>query len=244
MLLTAELDLTCDERPSDSPFIERVWRSRSEIGGAFISMADNHWSMVVSKIEGKTYLTVRGPETKATPAYTPDNAEFLGIQFRHDTLLPDLPARLLMDRSDVNLPEAGSTSFWLKGSAWQFPDFDNAETFVARLVREGLLIRDPVVGAVLHGQPMPASLRTVQRRFLAATGLTNTTLYQIDRARKAASLLKQGVSILDTVEQADYFDQPHLTRSLRRYIGLTPAQISDPSRAERLSFLYKTPSPR
>jgi hypothetical protein len=43
--------------------------------------------------------------------------------------------------------------------------------------------------------------------------------------------------------QADYFDQPHLTRSLRRFIGQTPAQIvgrgSDRAR-EQLSFLYKT----
>jgi AraC-like DNA-binding protein len=38
-------------------------------------------------------------------------------------------------------------------------------------------------------------------------------------------LLEQGVSILDTVEQAGYFDQPHLTRSLKRYVGYTPAQI-------------------
>ncbi len=33
------------------------------------------------------------------------------------------------------------------------------------------------------------------------------------------------MSILDTVERAGYFDQPHLTRSLKRFIGQTPAQI-------------------
>jgi AraC-like DNA-binding protein len=49
----------------------------------------------------------------------------------------------------------------------------------------------------------------------------------------------QGVSILDAVHQAGYFDQPHLTRSLKHFIGLTPAQIIDQSRPQRLSFLYK-----
>jgi hypothetical protein len=42
--------------------------------------------------------------------------------------------------------------------------------------------------------------------------------------------LQQGVSILDTVEQAGYFDQPHLTRSLKYLIGQTPAQIREKSR--------------
>jgi AraC-like DNA-binding protein len=48
--------------------------------------------------------------------------------------------------------------------------------------------------------------------------------------------LRQGVSILDTVEQAGYADQPHLTRSLKRLIGQTPAQLASDSSAMPLSF--------
>jgi AraC-like DNA-binding protein len=48
------------------------------------------------------------------------------------------------------------------------------------------------------------------------------------------------MSILDTVYQAGYFDQAHLTRSLRRFIGQTPAQLMDKNRSEQLSFLYNT----
>jgi AraC-like DNA-binding protein len=49
------------------------------------------------------------------------------------------------------------------------------------------------------------------------------------------------VSILDTVGEAGYYDQAHLTRSLGKLVGLTPAQLR---RAERqLSFSYKTPPP-
>ena len=46
------------------------------------------------------------------------------------------------------------------------------------------------------------------------------------------------VSILETVHHAGYFDQAHLTRSLRRLIGETPARLR--KRARQLSFLYKT----
>src|SRR5919109_3889893 len=62
------MDLICDERPSDSIFVERIWRSHSEHAGHFLSMADSHWGMVVTKHRGRTILTVRGPETRATPA--------------------------------------------------------------------------------------------------------------------------------------------------------------------------------
>jgi methylphosphotriester-DNA--protein-cysteine methyltransferase len=49
---------------------------------------------------------------------------------------------------------------------------------------------------------------------LRATGLPLRALQSIERARHAAALLQQGVSLLDTVEEAGYFDQSHLTRML------------------------------
>src|SRR5262249_43436852 len=116
-------------------------------------------------------------------------------------------------------------SFWFKDASWELPTFDNADTFVERLVREGLLVREPVVEAAVQGQLPDLSLRSVQRRFLRATGLTYGTMFQIERARQAAALLESGVPILDTVDHAGYFDQPHLTRSLKRYWGQTPAEI-------------------
>jgi AraC-like DNA-binding protein len=46
------------------------------------------------------------------------------------------------------------------------------------------------------------------------------------------------VPILDVVFAEGYFDQAHLTRSLKRLVGQTPGQIV---RGERqLSFLYNT----
>ncbi len=234
------MDLMCEERPSDSPFVERVWRSNSEDGGNFSSMAEIHCGIVLTKYQGKSTLTVRGPEIRATPAHAPADAEFIGIVFKAGVFMPMLPAKRVMDRNDVNLPEATSQSFWLHGSAWQFPDYENADTFADWLARDRLLVHDPVVDTVLKGESAHMSSRSVQRRFLEATGLTQGDVRQIERARYATALLKQGTSILDTVYEAGYFDQPHLTRSLKHLVGLTPAQIMDKSRSERLSFLYKT----
>ncbi|MBI5670187.1 MAG: helix-turn-helix transcriptional regulator [Chloroflexi bacterium] len=226
------LPFTSTARPSDSPLVEMVWRARSDQAGRFTSQAASHWELVVTQLRGKTSVTVRGPETKATLADCPPDAEFLGIVFKLGAFMPHLPVSQLLDRNDLTLPAAAGRSFWLHGSAWELPGFDNADTFVDRLARAGLLVRDNLIEAVLQGQPTELSPRTVRRRFLRATGLTPGTIHQIERARRAVALLRGGMSILDTVYEACYFDQPHLTRSLRHFFGQTPAQILAASRSE------------
>jgi len=230
--------LVFEDRPSDSPLVERIWRRHSERAGTFLSVAASHCEMVVTRHRGKTLLTLRGPETRATTIDCPAGGEWLGIRFSLGTFLPYHPAARLIDRSDVNLPGVTGRSFWLQGSAWEYPDFENAETFVTRLLRAGVLARDPAVGAALSGESQALSRRSTQRHFLQATGITHGAYRRIERARYATTLLRRGVSILDTVHQAGYFDQAHLTRSLRRLIGETPARLRE--RARQLSFLYKT----
>ena len=44
---------TFEERPSDSTFVEQIWRTQSERLGSFSSVAMSHWEMVVTKHNGK-----------------------------------------------------------------------------------------------------------------------------------------------------------------------------------------------
>ncbi len=229
-----------EDRPSDSPFVERVWRCHSEGAAPFLSIAASRCELVVSRLQGKITVTMRGPETRATPmGNCPGDGEWIGILLKLGAFLPQLPTSTLVD-TGVDLPLVSRNSFSLSGFTWQLPDYDNADTFVDWLVRKGLLARDPVVDATLQSHPQDHSLSTIQRRFLRTTGLTQNQVRQIERARHATHLLQQGVSILDTVLEAGYFDQPHLTRSLKYLIGQTPAQIREQSRPEQMPFLYKT----
>jgi len=91
-------------------------------------------------------------------------------------------------------------------------------------------VRDPVVEAAMQGHTPDMSIRSVQYRFVQATGLTHKTIQQIERARFAVSLLEQGTPISDTSFELGYFDQAHLTNSLKRFIGRTPAQIAPKSK--------------
>lgn len=232
------MPLNFEDRPSDSPFVDRVWRSTSTDIGEFVSIASAHWSLVLCERAGHTQVTVQGPETHGALAPVPPDASFVGIRFRLGTILAGLPVRSVID-DDADLPDATSRSFYWKGSAWRRPDYDNAEALVERLAQADLLGSDPVVDEVLRDGGTGLSLRSVQRRFVAATGLSHGAIRQIERARQAAVRLREGTGVADVAHQLGYYDQPHLTRSLRRFIGRTPASLGKPDGGQ-LSLLYKT----
>lgn len=213
-----------EERLSDSPFVESVTRGWTVSAGATIRPAEIHWHMVFVKHPGGTLPLVVGPLTSSGVASWGEGAEILWIKFKLGVFMPHLPTKDYLDEEQV-LPEASGDRFWWKGAVRQFPDFENVESFIERLVREEDLVRDPLVNAALQDEPLPISARTVRYRFLQATGQTQNHIRQYERAIQAASLLRHGVSILDTVFETGYFDQPHLTRSLKHFLGYTPAQV-------------------
>ncbi|MEU8175126.1 helix-turn-helix domain-containing protein [Microbispora hainanensis] len=263
------MGLHIESRSSDSPYIERVWRSSSRDVEQMTAVATARWDLVFWEHRGQVSASVHGPETRASQAPVPEDATFFGINFSLGTAMPHLPPGRLVDGS-AEIPGTTHRSFWLKGSTWHLPGWDNAEAFVRRLVREGVVERDPLVAAVLSDAPPDVSERTVseramserivsertmserivsertmsertmQRRFLAATGLTRAAIRQIDRARRAAVLIQDGVPVHDVIHRLGYFDQPHLARSLRRYIGRTATQLGDRQPAQPLSLLYAT----
>jgi AraC-like DNA-binding protein len=230
--------LTFDDRPSLSPYIERVWRSRSAGSGNFLSMAEGNIELVVTRLPGFTAVTIKGPVLRASEIDCPPYGDWLAIRFRLGTHFPRLPTQALLGRDFVNLPVLAEDRFWLCGLVWEIPRFEDAEELVGRMARAGVIVRDHAIDAALGIDETIMSQRSVQRHFARATGLTLGRVHQIDRARHAAAMLTQGRSILDTTYDAGYFDQAHLTRSLRQLIGITPARLIRDR--PQLSFSYKT----
>jgi AraC-like DNA-binding protein len=214
-----------DERSSDSPYVESIMHGYTVSSGTVIRPAECHWHMVFTKYQGRVQTFFVAPlKTSGQVSFT-EGAEILWIKFKLGTFMPHLPARKFLD-TETTLPEATNHSFWLKGSTWQLPHYENVETFIKRLRHDEILVHDPIVEAVLQDQLPDISPRTLRHRFLQATGLTHTYIRQAQRAQQAAALLRQGLPILDTTFELGYFDQPHLTRSLKRFIGYTPAQLA------------------
>jgi hypothetical protein len=221
-----------EERPSDLPYVEAITHGRTESDGSTIRPAECRWHMVVVRHHGRTRALVVGPWTTAGVASWAAGAEILWIRFALGAFMPHMPARNLLD-TETPLPDATGRSFLLKGSAWRFPDHETAETFVQRLVHEGVLFRDPIVVAASTGRPPQGlSPRTWRHRFLRATGLAQGAVRQVERANRAAAHLRRGVPIPDVVYEEGYFDQSHMTRSLKRWVGRTPARIAPASGPE------------
>jgi AraC-like DNA-binding protein len=233
------MTVTYEERSSSSPFVESIWHTQAVSDGVDIVSADVSWDMIIVRQDGKARLCVWGPMTKAVPIAHAEGTEHLGIRFKLGTFMSGLPAYNLLDSGTV-LPEARRQAFYLNGSIWECPNYENVEAFINRLVRGDLLGRDTVVEAALRGHLQYMSLRNLQRRFLHVTGLTQRDIRSIERAQQAASLLVSGTSVLDAVYQAGYADQQSMTKSFKRLLGQTPAQIARLRTQEKLSSQDKT----
>lgn len=188
------------------------------------SVASETWGLVFWRQDGTSYAAVTGPESRCGTAPVPEGADFTGIQFAVGTSLRAAPATALVD-SGILLPDVTDRAFWLGGNRWETPHPDDAEALVARLARDGVVARDPLVADALRGHRLAATERTVERRFRTATGLTRGAVRQIGRARTAALLLTSGEQPSAVVDELGYYDEPHLARALRRYVGRTARQL-------------------
>jgi len=198
------------------------------------SVARAHCDFVFWEDTDGVHAGIHGPESRASQAPVPADAEFIGIRLALGTFLPTMPASQLVDRF-VGLPVDGDW-FQLAGDRVRRPRFDDAEQFIAQLVRRGMLVTTVVDDVALTD-------RTRQRRYLAAVGLSQRTVRQIARVNDAAVRLRRGQSPAAVAHASGYFDQPHLARSLRRFIGPSTTQLAnDPQSSNPLSLLYKTES--
>lgn len=218
------MGLSFDTRMSDSPWISTVWTSRSEQVTAMTAVASETWGLVFWEEGGTPRAAVVGPESRTAIAPVPPDTSFLGVQFALGTSLRMADMATLVD-GDIPLPDVSAKTFWLDGRRWHTPGSDDVELWVDRLVRHGALMQDPVVAGVLRGDRPPLSPRTVERRFRAATGLTRGAVRQISRVRTAADMLTGGVPVADVVAKCGYYDEPHLARALRRFVGRSAQEL-------------------
>ena len=219
--------LLFDSRASDSPWVDTVWTCRSPRVTEMTSVATETLGLVFWEQDGRRSAAITGPETGTGIAPVPEGAAFVGIQFAVGVSLRALATLALVDRG-IELPDPTRRTFSLDGGRWEMPAPDDAEALVARLVRDGVIARDPLVAATLRDSHRPAvSERTLERRFRAATGLTQGAVRQIGRARAAATLLASGAAVQTAVVDLGYYDEPHLARALRRYVGRTPGQLRE-----------------
>src|SRR5699024_9936859 len=184
------------------------------------SVANSTWELVVWNEGAQLLSAVRGPETQASTAPMPRDSRSARILFAHGGHMPHLPVSALVD-GQTPPSRVGDGRLRRAWRASPRPGDDTAETFVQQLAEARVLVRDAMVAEVVGGGRPAVSARTVQRRVAATTGLSLGLIRQIARAREAALRLGEGEPIMEVVHGLGFYDQPHLSRSLMRFIGRT-----------------------
>ena len=206
--------------------LTQIWSAECDRPTAFSSLASVTAGIGFARIRGTWAVHLRGPATKATTMVCSADSEYFGADFRVGAYLPMFPPARLTNLRDSVLPMLPDGRILLDGRAWEMPMPQNIDVFIDRLRKEGLLLVDPMIEELRYGVPRAMSTRTAQSRFARAVGLPLRTLELIERARRAVRMLHAGRTIAEVAVEAGYYDQPHLTRSLRRFIGHTPAEVA------------------
>ena len=189
-----------------------------------------------------TELFVAGPDTAPHPFTRTAGRSATGVRF-HPGVLPALlgvPADALRDTRvplDVLLPgPARRATTLLAGGAAAAPVLGR---LAAALPGES---PDPGVRAAAvrlargataadTADALGWTTRTLHRRSLAAFGYGPAVLRRVLRFRRALALLRSGVAPADVAVRAGYADQPHLSRDVRAFAGLSPARFAPSHRS-------------
>jgi Helix-turn-helix domain len=215
------MGFTYEEKQSQSPLVDFIWRTEDLTNGVYVASADARWDMIFTRSQdGKTRVLLCGPSFKtAQVPYSPGN-KHIGICYKPWAIFTDIPITTMLNVTRA-LPMPSEDTFVMQGVTWKFPTYENIDEFVAEQEKRGLLKADPIIRDVLENKPVNMSLRSIQRHFTKTIGMSPRRVRQINSARKAVQLLQQGNTLSEVAYELNYADLPHMTRMLRRFTGYT-----------------------
>jgi hypothetical protein len=113
-----------ESRTEPSEFVERVWRTWSVPEESMLSVALPHCQLVVVKpSSGRPMAVLRGPETTTNESGIPQDAEFLGIEFKIGAFMPNFALEALVNvGQELDAVSARRVAF--AGRSWEIPNFE------------------------------------------------------------------------------------------------------------------------
>ena len=212
-----------EEKASSSSLVDVIWHTVDTSDGTYLAAADACWDIIFTRTGTGSRVLLSGPSSRPTPVpYSAGNRN-VGVRFTQGTYFPHVEPRSMCDRT-IRLPMPDHEHFELAARIWPLPDYATIDDLLAEFHAHGLLARDAVIEAALHGGDPPVSPRTVERHFTRITGRSQKQVRQIARAREAVARLRTGEAIADVAYELGYADQSHLTRDVKRLTGYTPAE--------------------
>lgn len=214
-------------RTSESPYIDAVWQSVAISDGTYLVTPDGSWDLITAlEPDGQRVTFITGQATKAQRLFYKAGQRSVVISFAAGAYLrPFRGALFAGNYSMLTMPD--DLHFELGGQTFPLPTFENAEALINQMVERGIVASDEVVEGVMRGTPKAASRRSVERHFKTTTGLSPKKLADIRRAQAAVRMLKAGKDPATTAAEAGYYDQPHMSKELKRLMDSLPSDVDD-----------------
>ncbi|WP_156759779.1 AraC family transcriptional regulator [Microbacterium karelineae] len=213
-----------EEHHPDSPIVECVWQARAMKDERYLVAAVEYWDLWFARqASGELITGLSGPALGHRWIRSTIGEHSWGVQLRPHVVLPGVSKEML--RGGERRLEVHEGNIALGQQVVRFPEFEELDDFVERLLALDVLRCDDDVRRMLSGDGTAYSERHRQRRVRAVTGLTRKQIEQLSRARDAFALLLQGVPPIECAARCGFADQAHLTRALKAFHGQTPARV-------------------
>src|SRR6185312_11883804 len=129
-------------RQVDSPHLESISSIRFTAAGQTLMRPDGCWDIAILR-RGESLQVLRTGLTTRSVTYQHDAGdEILVISFKPSSFMSLMPGERMRDEG-VLLEKFGSRNFWIGTDVREIPTFENADVFVERLAREGIIESNP-----------------------------------------------------------------------------------------------------
>lgn len=201
-------------RSSKFTCVDHYWHMTESFDGQYPQYATAKWGFVFSRYHDQYQAKLIGPQL--TPHMIPfrKTEYFWGIVFQGYANLSIATKRELLNQN-LLLDISPTNHFTLGKHHFQIPTYDALDTFIEQLINKKLISTTPLT---------PASVRTSQRQFKKFTGLTPKQIQQASRVDHALTLLGTDLNLTQIALECGFSDQAHMSRELKRLVGLTPTQ--------------------
>jgi hypothetical protein len=209
----------------DSPYFESVAHGFSSRSGRAIRPAETNSYIVISKGPKHIAAYFVGPWEVATNLVYGGDTEIIWIRLGLGVHIKRTPA-VRFKNSEFLLNSSLGNDICLYGENFNIPSFKDIDLFLGHLLRKGILVHDLHIKDAIESSSLDITPeRSIRHRFLSSVGLSKRSIIQIQKAKKGAEMIANGIPIIDVAFSLGYYDQSHLHRSILKYIGRTPSRI-------------------
>jgi AraC-like DNA-binding protein len=213
--------------PSPSVVLGVQWRGRMRGPEGLLA----HAGVTGIQERARTYEAL-GPTTSILVRFTPTGAACLGLPLIElagrsvalDDILGGRCARDLVERA-AEAPSAMTARDVVINLIAELED--HPDRLVLRAVQMLAANGDDEARVAEVARSLAISERQLERRFLAAVGVTPKRWQQLNRFHAAMTAMRAGnvETFIDIAITAGYYDQAHFNRDVRRRTGMAPTAL-------------------